>query len=56
LIRRLGGWRAVKSMRSLGMTSVAVSKWLRISQPAVTRAAYRGEAIAAANNLELLER
>jgi len=30
------------------MTAVAVSKLLGISQPAVTRAAYRGEAIAAA--------
>jgi len=55
LIRSLGGWSAVKSIRSLGMTSVAVSKLLGISQPAVTRAAYRGEAIAAANNLNLVE-
>ena len=41
--------------RSLGMTAVAVSKLLKITQPAVTRAAYRDEAIAAANNLELVE-
>jgi len=37
------------------MTAVAVSKLLGISQPAVTRAAYRGEAIAAANSLKLVE-
>ena len=37
------------------MTAVAVSKLLGISQSAVTRAAYRGEAIAAANNLNLVE-
>jgi REP-associated tyrosine transposase len=43
------------AIRSLGMTAVAVSKMLGISQPAVTRAAYRGEAIAAANNLNLVE-
>jgi hypothetical protein len=43
------------AIRSLGMTAVAVSKLLGISQSAVTRAAYRGEAIAAANNLELVE-
>jgi hypothetical protein len=39
----------------LGMTAVAVSKLLGISQPAVTRAAYRGEAIAASDNLKLVE-
>jgi putative transposase len=39
----------------LGMTAVAVSKLLGISQPAVTRAAYRGEAIAAANDLKLVD-
>jgi len=44
------------AIRSLGMTAVAVSKLLGISQSAVTRAAYRGEAIAAAHNLELVER
>jgi REP element-mobilizing transposase RayT len=44
------------AIRSLGMTAVAVSKLLGISQPAVTRAAYRGEAIAAADSLELVER
>jgi putative transposase len=43
------------AIRSLGMTSVAVSKLLGISQPAATRAAYRGEAIAAANNLNMVE-
>jgi hypothetical protein len=43
-------------IRSLGMTAVAVSKLLGISQSAITRAAYRGEAIAAANSLELVER
>jgi hypothetical protein len=41
--------------RSFGMTAVALSKMLGISQPAVTRAAYRGEAIAAANSLNLVE-
>jgi predicted transcriptional regulator len=40
----------------LGITAVAVSKLLGISQPAVTRAAYRGEAIAAAGQLELVEK
>jgi putative transposase len=44
------------AIRGLGMTAVAVSKLLGISQPAVTRAAYRGEAIAAADSLELVER
>jgi REP element-mobilizing transposase RayT len=43
------------AIRSLGMTAVAVSKLIGISQSAVTRAAYRGEAIAAANNLTLVE-
>ena len=43
------------AVHRLGMTAVAVSKLLGISQPAVTRAAYRGEAIAAADKLELLE-
>ena len=43
------------AIRSLGMTAVFVSKLLGISQSAVTRAAYRGEAIAAANSLELVE-
>jgi hypothetical protein len=38
------------------MTDVAVSKLLGISQPAVTRAAYRFEAIAAARKLELVEK
>ena len=41
---------------SLGMTAVAVSKLLGINRPAVTQAAYRGEAIAAADSLELVER
>ncbi len=43
------------AIRGLGMTAVAVSKLLGISQSAATRAAYRGEAIAAANNLELAD-
>jgi putative transposase len=43
------------AVHRLGMTAVAVSKLLGISQPAVTRAAYRGEAIATAGRLELLE-
>ena len=43
------------AIRSLGMTAVSVSKLLGISQSTVTRATYRGEAIAAANSLELLE-
>ncbi len=38
---------------SLGMTAVAVSKLLGISQSAATRAAYRGESIASANQLKL---
>jgi putative transposase len=42
--------------RGLGMTAVAVSKLLGINRPAVTQAAYRGEAIAAADSLELVER
>jgi hypothetical protein len=37
------------AIRSLGMTAVAVSKLLGISQSAVTRAAYRSEAIATAS-------
>jgi hypothetical protein len=37
----------------LGMTAVAVAELLGISQSAATRAAYRSEAIAAANGLEL---
>jgi hypothetical protein len=40
---------------SLSMTAVAVSKLLGISQSAMTRAAYRGEAITAANNPTLIE-
>ena len=44
------------AIRSLGMTAVAVSKLLGINRPAVTQAAYRGEAIAAADSLELVER
>lgn len=43
-------------IRSLGMTAVAVSKLRGISQSAITRAAYRGEAIVAADSLELIER
>jgi REP element-mobilizing transposase RayT len=43
------------AIRSLGMTAVAVSKLLGISQSAATRASYRGETIAAANHLKLVE-
>ncbi len=43
------------AIREIGMTAVAVSKLLGISQPAVTRAAYRGNAIAADNNLKLID-
>jgi hypothetical protein len=43
------------AIRSLGMTAVVVSQLLRISRSAATRAAYRGEAITAANNLTLVE-
>ena len=43
------------AIRSLGMTAVAVSKLLGISQSAATRAAYRGEAMSAANSLKLDE-
>jgi hypothetical protein len=41
------------AIRRLGLTAVAASKLLAISPSAVTRAAYRGEAIAAASALEL---
>ena len=44
------------AIHDLRMTAVAVSKLLGISLPAVARAAYRGEAIAAANSLELVQR
>jgi len=44
------------AIHDLRMTTVAVSKLLGISQSAVTRAAYRGEKIAAADCLELIER
>jgi hypothetical protein len=39
----------------LGMTAAAVSKLLGIIQPAVIRATYRGESIAADPNLKLIE-
>jgi len=41
------------AVRELGMTTVAVSKLLGIRPSSVTRAAYRGETIAAAQNLKL---
>jgi predicted nucleotidyltransferase len=44
------------ALHRLGMTAVALSKLLGLSQPAITRADYRGEAIAAASNLELVEK
>jgi hypothetical protein len=44
------------AIRSSGLTAVAVSKLLGISQSAVTRATYRDEAIATTNSLELVER
>jgi hypothetical protein len=44
------------AIRSLGRTAVAVSKLLRTSQPAATRAADRGGAITAADNFTLVER
>jgi hypothetical protein len=37
------------------MTAVAVSKLLGISQSAAARASYRGETIAAGNQLKLVE-
>jgi hypothetical protein len=43
------------AIRRLSMTAVAVSKLLGICQPAVTRAAYRGEAITTVDNLTLVE-
>jgi hypothetical protein len=43
------------AIRSLGMTAVGLSKLLGISQSAATRASYRGETIAAANHLKLVE-
>jgi len=51
--RSLLGYWAILPLR---MTALAVSEWLGIRQPAVTRAADRGESIAASNNLKLLER
>jgi hypothetical protein len=44
------------AIHRLGLTAVAVSKLLGISQPAVMRAAYRGETIATAGRLELVDR
>ena len=44
------------AIQQLRMTAVAVSEWLGIRQPAVTRAAARGESITASNNLKLLEK
>jgi REP element-mobilizing transposase RayT len=43
------------AIHGIGMTAVAVAKLLKITPSAVTRAGYRGEAIAATNNLELVE-
>lgn len=43
------------AIRSLGMTAVAVSKLLGISQSAATRASYRGEILSIANQLKLIE-
>jgi putative transposase len=43
------------AIRRLSMTTVAVSQLLGISQSAVTRAAYRGEAITTVDNLTLVE-
>jgi hypothetical protein len=44
------------AIQQLRMTAVAVSEWLGIRQPAVTRAAARCESITASNNLKLLEK
>jgi hypothetical protein len=44
------------AIHDLRMTALALSKLLGISQPAVTRASYRGEAIAATDSLELVKR
>jgi hypothetical protein len=44
------------AIRCLGMTTVTVAKLMQLTPPAVTRAAYRGEAIAATDNLDLVER
>jgi hypothetical protein len=41
--------------RSLGRTPTATTFSIGIREPAVTRAAYRGEAIAAADSLEPVE-
>jgi REP element-mobilizing transposase RayT len=43
------------SIRELGMTAAAVSELIGLSQSAVTRAAYRGKAIAADKNIKLVE-
>lgn len=39
--------------RELGMTGVSVARLMGVSQPAVTRAAYRGEALAKERNFQL---
>jgi hypothetical protein len=44
------------AVQELSMTAVAVSKLLGISPSAATRAAYRGEAIAAEHNFKLFKR
>jgi hypothetical protein len=44
------------AIHDLRMTAMAVSKLLGISQSAATRAAYRGEAIAAADIFEVVKK
>jgi REP element-mobilizing transposase RayT len=39
--------------RQLGMTTISVARLMGVSQPAVTRAAYRGETLAKERNLQL---
>jgi REP element-mobilizing transposase RayT len=39
--------------RELGMTAISVARLMGVTQPAVTRAAYRGEALAKERNLQL---
>ena len=41
--------------RELGMTAISVARLMGVTQPAVTRAAYRGEALAKERNLHLAE-
>jgi hypothetical protein len=62
LIRCHRGWGVVRSIRrqrehvKSDERILGILKLLKITPSAITRAAYRGETIAAANDLELVER